>query len=106
MPINKSFFPSLGTFEVITGILLFLAPLSWPYAYYQALRWTVTILSLKTAYGLPTEKKQLLPIWISIAVLYNPISPIHMDKDVWVLFNVGIGIFILTQASHKKRHLS
>lgn len=72
-------------FTILVGIMLLLAiPSIWPYSYYQLLRWVVTMVACYNVY-LAHESKQnnWMIIMGIIAVLFNPIAPIHLDKSTW-----------------------
>lgn len=77
-------------FTILAGIMLLLAiPSIWPYSYYQILRWVVAIVVSYNAY-LAYESKQngWLFIMVAIAILFNPIAPIHLEKSTWTIFNL------------------
>lgn len=82
---------------IILAMLLFLAPFPLPYAYYQALRWFVTIYSLKTVYNRYGDaKKNLIPLWLSIAILYNPLVPFYLEKTTWNTCDIVVGFCIIS----------
>lgn len=77
-------------------ILLLAIPPMWPYGYYILLRWVVmvtAILTLWTAYNL----KKNVWVWLmgGIAILFNPIAPIHLDKETWVIIDFIVAILFL-----------
>lgn len=60
----------------------------WPYGYYILLRWVVcgtALFILWVAYNLENN----VWIWImgAIAILFNPIAPIHLPKETWVVID-------------------
>jgi hypothetical protein len=65
-------------FKIIAVILLFIAIFEAQYYYYQLLRWYISILSLYLAY-LYYKNKSEKWAWIFgvIAIIFNPITPIH-----------------------------
>lgn len=91
---------------VLAGIMLLLAalPESYDYGFYQLLRIVVT---LAAVYGVYVAFKQEQPAWVwvlgIIAVLFNPIVPIHLDKETWMFHDVVAGILMFV-ASTKLKH--
>lgn len=74
----------------VIGILLLLWALADnPYGYYQILRWAICGVSAYSAY-LAYKNKKNAWVWVFgiLAVLYNPIEPIHLNKAVWSFFNI------------------
>ena len=92
--------------SVIAILMLLLAIPSgiWPYGYYIILRWVVfgtALFILWTAYKL----KRNTWIWImgAIALLFNPIAPIHLNKETWVIIDfIVAGIFLISLFKIKK----
>ena len=83
--------------SVISIIFLLLAiPTFWPYGYYILLRWIVSasaILLVWIAYNL---KKTFWVFLMGMAViLFNPIIPIHLDKETWVIIDFIVAILFL-----------
>ena len=69
---------------IIAAIMLLLALASWPYGYYQLLRIVVCGTAGYGAY-LALQADQHPWLWIlgAVAILFNPIFPIHFDRGVW-----------------------
>lgn len=88
-----------------SGILLLLAiPTGWPYDFYILLRWVIFIISIIVAYGFYNSK---LSAWAfifgGIAFLFNPIAPIYLNKQTWVVLDfIGATLFFLAAYSDKK----
>lgn len=81
-------------------ILLVIAPiLPLPYSFYIFLRYLVTIYSLIVLYHLYLKTGLIVDLEITLAmlvmaVLYNPIYQINLDRELWHLINwVSSGIF-------------
>jgi len=82
--------------RLIAAGLLFLGILELPYGYYIFLRIVICIISCITAYlSYESEKKSLIWIFGIIAILFNPIVPIYLDKDVWVIIDFIVGIIFI-----------
>jgi len=97
---NKEILRYKNILSVIAiGMLLLAIPSGiWPYGYYILLRWVVTgaaLFVLWTSYEL---KKQAW-VWIMgiTALLFNPIAPIHLDKETWVVIDfIVAGVFLIS----------
>lgn len=90
---------------IIAAILLVLAiPPGWPYGFYQFLRLTIFITAAIVAWGFYNSK--LTPwAWVfgSVAFLFNPLIPIHLDKSSWVPIDfMAAMLFFLAAYSVKK----
>ncbi len=103
---NENIIKHKNIVSIIAVAMLLLAVPSgiWPYGYYILLRWVVTgtaFFALWAAYEL---KKQSW-IWImgAVALLFNPIAPIHLDKDTWVVLDfIVAGLFLTSIFKIKK----
>ena len=42
---------------------------------------------------LSDNKSILVPIFSLIFILFNPIIPVHLDKGLWTIIDIGVGIF-------------
>ena len=94
---------------IIAALMLFGALGDWPYGYFQLLRFVVCGVSAYVAFTAYTWEK-LWATWVFgvIAVLFNPLTPIHLSREIWqpidficaVLFIISI--FILKETDHKK----
>lgn len=92
--------------EVITAVLLFIAPLKLPYAYYQGLKWVVSICAIKEIYELketkPVSTEKIVP-WAIMGILYNPLIPFYLSKEVWIVLDLIAGVFILAACHFYKK---
>jgi len=70
--------------------LLLIALLSLPYYYYQLMRWAICGCAAYLAYQHYKEKSGgvLTIAFIVIAIVYNPIEPIHLFKVAWIVINI------------------
>jgi hypothetical protein len=77
-------------FTILAGTMLILAiPAVWPYGYFQLLRWIVAIVALYNAYlAYESKKNNWVIIMIAIAILFNPIAPIFLQKQTWVVLDL------------------
>lgn len=76
-------------------LVLALAPL--PYGFYTMLRLVVCAASAYLAWR--ELEKFDLSLWVwglgGIAVLFNPLIPIHLNRDVWAFIDVGVAIVLV-----------
>ena len=75
-------------------LLLALAPL--PYGYYTLLRLVVTGCAGFISYQSYEKKsKAWLAIFGFIALLFNPIIPVHLDRETWAIIDmICAGVFV------------
>lgn len=80
---------------IIISAILFFSIGDLPYGFYTVMRIVVPILSviyLLFAYD-ETDKFDLMMIPnILITILWNPIFPVYLDKETWVIIDVIFGI--------------
>lgn len=92
---------------IITGVMLVLGiPVGWwPYGYYILLRWVVCISAIIIANGFnKSGLKGWMLIFASIAFLFNPIIPVYLNKETWVLIDlVSAILFFISAYSVKKK---
>jgi len=87
--------------NIVSGIailvlLLAIPSRTWPYEYYIALRWIVTGAASFTIWVASERgKKEWLWIMAGIAILFNPIIPVHLSKGVWIVIDLVVaGLFL------------
>lgn len=68
----------------IAALMLFGALGQWPYGYYQLLRFVVCGVSAYIAF-MAYQWQKLWATWLFgfIAVLFNPLVPIHLSREIW-----------------------
>jgi glucan phosphoethanolaminetransferase (alkaline phosphatase superfamily) len=81
---------------IIAAVMLFGALGRWPYGYYQLLRFVVCGVSVYVAYTAYTWQK-MWAVWLFgfIAVLFNPLIPIHLSREAWQPINVICAILLI-----------
>ena len=83
------------------AIFLAVAIGRWPYGYYTLTRWVTCAVAVFVAYS-AYDWEKIWAVWCFgfIAILFNPIAPIHLSREIWqpldiaasVAFVVGIVI--------------
>jgi len=81
---------------IIAAILLLLALFDMPYGYFTFLRLAVCIASIVVIVFNYTHNRYWAScIWGLIAVLFNPVILVHIDRDLWQIIDfVCAGLFI------------
>ena len=82
--------------RVIAAALLLLALADLPYGYYTILRLLVFAVG---AYGVYLAHKVKQQGWAwtlgAIAVLFNPLFPIYLEREVWAPIDVAVAVVLL-----------
>jgi|TARA_B100000315_G_scaffold64117_1_gene58243 hypothetical protein len=88
--------------RLIVIAMLLLGILDFPYAYYTLLRIVVTVVSAFAAYNaVENDQQPWMIIFGAVAILFNPIIPIYLNKEIWVVIDVivaglfGVSVFVL-----------
>ncbi len=88
-------YPTLIPSAISIIMLLLAIPPIWPYGYYTLLRLVVCGTSAFIAYTAHTLNKQVLTYTLGfIALLFNPLIPIHLDKELWSVIDLIAAIII------------
>lgn len=67
-----------------------------PYGYFQILRWSTCITAIYFALNSLDKFNQPVPaVFFAIAILFNPISPIHLSRPTWTILDVITGVIFL-----------
>lgn len=92
LPVKYSWTPQVILIIMLLGAL---NPNN-PYAYYVLLRWVCcAILIFLVVQAISKEKT--LGAWILglFAALYNPIIPLHLDREIWSTINIVTIVMLL-----------
>ncbi len=78
---------------IISVIILFLAIFPMPYGYYTLLRLVVCGTAIYIVYNAKKINRQSW-MWVMgiIALLFNPLIPIYLNKGVWVIIDIIVAI--------------
>jgi uncharacterized membrane protein YqaE (UPF0057 family) len=69
---------------LITGIMDF----HLGYGYFQILRWVVCVCASLVAFDYYKTNSKMYILYLIIAILFNPIAPIFLGKDLWKLLDI------------------
>jgi len=71
---------------------------SWPYNFYILTRVVVCLTSVWFAIQLHSKRRLLWEVAvIAIALIFNPVTPFHLDKHTWRILNI-LGAIVLAPA--------
>jgi len=85
--------------------MLLLAVLSWPYAYYQLLRLVVCgVTAWGAANAARLDKASWQVVLAGLALLFNPILPVNLSRDAWVLIDVATAAILIASLSRLAPH--
>lgn len=82
---------------IALAVLSLLAIFPWPYGYYTFLRIAVCLGAVIAAYINFNDGKKDTVFWVccAIAILFNPLIPVHLTRGIWSVFNVlSAGVFL------------
>ena len=84
---------------VAPAVLLVAALFPWPYGYYGLLRLAVFVVSAWIAYE-QWRFDDAVSGWVvafaGVALLYNPIFPVHLTREIWSVLNIVTAVLFLT----------
>jgi hypothetical protein len=95
---------------IIAALMLLGALAPWPYGYYQLLRFVVCGVSVYVSFlAYNWHKLWATYLFGFIAVLFNPLIPIHLSRELWQPIDAVCAIlfiaiaFILKKPAEEKR---
>ena len=91
--VEKSF---IKYFIILSVISLFGAIAEWPYGYYVFLRWITCIASILVAFqAFEKNIDWAKAIFIIVAILFNPLAPIHLSRSIWIPLDIITAILFI-----------
>ncbi len=82
------------TIKIVLALLFLSCLLDWDYGYYQFVRF-VGMIGFLILSNIDKEHKPLLVLWISSAILINPIIKIYLGRDIWNILDVFWAIMLI-----------
>ena len=82
---------------LIAAAFLFIALFDgWPYGFFTLLRFVVFAISAYVAW-MSYEAKKEKWVWIFgfLAVLFNPFIVIHLNREIWSIIDLIVGVFMI-----------
>lgn len=84
---------------ILPAALLLIAVAPLPYGYYTFLRIAVTLCACTIGWMAYKERDQI-SAWVVIfglvAILFNPLIPVYLTRDVWLVLDIGVAAIFLT----------
>ena len=77
----------------VAAALIGLAILPLPYGYYTFLRIAITGISAYLVYLRKDNKDKSFYVLIAIAILFNPLIPIHLPREIWIPIDIILAIY-------------
>lgn len=81
--------------KLITAVLLFAAAGRHDYDYYTLLRCVGCGVAAFTAFQAMQDKKGWLFVFVILAVILNPIAPLHLKRDTWAFVDATAAVLLL-----------
>lgn len=103
-PASGALFATARVLSLVAAVLLVVALLPWPYEYYTALRVIVAVASVVLAVAAFRAKQTGWALAaIAVAVLFNPILPIWLDRGIWAILDVASAVLLAVAALRLRR---
>jgi hypothetical protein len=94
------------------AVLAFIAIFDMSYSYYRLLRWTTCGVAIVSAVQLYRLSK-ISWVWALgiLAVIFNPLTPLHFERDTWKVFDGAAGclfiaVFLITRKHNEESNKS
>ena len=82
--------------KLILAALFFLCLANMPYGFYNLVRFVAMIAFAVYAYFYHEKNNDKLAIaFLSLAVLFQPLLPIHLGRVLWNIVDVVVAIFLI-----------
>ncbi len=82
---------------IISATFLFLAMFSgWPYGFFTLLRLVVFGTTVYLSW-LAYKSERHVWIWIFgfLALVFNPVIPLHLGRDLWIVVDLLVAVFLI-----------
>ncbi len=84
---------------VVAGALFAAILPLWPYGFYVLLRLAVTAMAIYALVAGPALSSPHRVALALIALLFNPLIPVHLPRIVWLPINLAAGAYLLALRS-------
>jgi len=85
-----------------SAVLLLVALGDHPYGYYTFLRWVVFMAACLVAWvAWESEVQPATFVFAAVAVLFNPLVPVYLDKSTWAPIDVVCAVLFALSLSLK-----
>ncbi len=81
---------------MLAALMLLGALADWPYGYYQLLRFVVCGVAAYIAFlGYSAGKLWVAWVFGFVAILFNPLIPIHLSREIWQTIDVVCALLFI-----------
>jgi hypothetical protein len=88
------------------SVMLLLALVSFPYGYYILLRWITCGVGLYSASIAYNQSKKGWAIGLAvIALIFNPLLPIHLDRETWAFVDILAAVLFIFSVGYVREML-
>ena len=89
---------------LVAASMLLLALLPLPYGYYTLLRLFVTLVAGCSAFTAKANNQKVV-MWIMcmVALLFNPVIPISLTREIWAPIDIVVAILMIVCALIKPK---
>lgn len=96
---HESIGPEFSWAAIACAAALALAPVHWPYGYYQFLRLAVTALAIWLVVAANRKQSTTwIIIGVILALLYNPIIPVYFKRATWLPIDLVAAVLYVAAA--------
>ena len=89
--------------KVAAGMLV-LGIFDWLWGYYDLMRLIVCGAAGYIAWCVKQQKgERLFWVMVVVAIIYNPIAPVHFERTLWILLNLASATAFWIAATNPKR---
>ena len=86
--------------KLIAATMLIAALAKFPYAYYILMRWIVCGVATHSAYqAVECHKNGWAWALGLVALVFNPIIPVHLGRDLWAVIDIGVATLLLVSVA-------
>ncbi len=79
----------------IVMVLAAILPIQY-FVYYQLMNWVVVGAAIVTALQARALKSEsLMWLFILVAVVFNPVAPLHLRADVWQIVDIVVALLFI-----------
>jgi len=79
----------LGLWVAIAALVVAVVPI-WPYGLYTLVRLVVSSVASFAIYVLGTSDSKRTVALVVVALLFNPIAPVHLSRLAWLPIDLGV----------------
>jgi len=86
---------SLKIIKIAVAAVLLIALASLPIGYYTFLRIVVCIAGVILGVAYFESKRLLSIVFVAVAILFNPILPIYLSREIWIPIDIITAILFI-----------